>query len=56
VARDAILSAMKAPVGVAYSHDHRGKMPLPRKKRPLLEGNAMRNHYYPSFISLQSSA
>jgi len=23
---------MKAPVGVASSHDHRGKMPLPQKK------------------------
>jgi hypothetical protein len=57
VARDAILSVMKAPVGVASSHDHRGKMPLPQKKRPtLLEGNDMRDHYYPSAFSLQSSA
>jgi len=56
VARDAILSAMKAPVGVASSHDHRGKMPLPRKKRPLLEGNDMRDHYSPAAFSLQSSA
>jgi hypothetical protein len=48
---------MKAPVGVASSHDHRGKMPLPQKKRPtLLEGNDMRDHYYPSAFSLQSSA
>jgi hypothetical protein len=23
---------MKTPVGVASSHDHRGKMPLPQKK------------------------
>jgi len=42
---------------VASSHDHRGKMPLPQKKRPtLLEGNDMRDHYYPSAFSLQSSA
>jgi hypothetical protein len=61
---------MKAPVGVApglrsqsyfggvgSSRDHRGKMPLPQKKRPtLLEGNDMRDHYYPSAFSLQSSA
>jgi hypothetical protein len=32
VAYDAILSVMKTPVGVAPSHDHRGKMPLPQKK------------------------
>jgi hypothetical protein len=32
VACDAILSAMKAPVGVASSRDHRGKMPRPQRK------------------------
>jgi hypothetical protein len=46
MARDAILSVMKDPVGVASSHDHRGKMPLPLKKSPtLVEGNNMRDHY-----------
>jgi hypothetical protein len=54
VARDAILLVMKAPVGVASSHDHRGKMPLPQKKGPtLVEGNDMHDHYYPSAFSLQ---
>ena len=32
MARDAILSVMKDPVGVASSHDHRGKMPLPHPR------------------------
>jgi hypothetical protein len=35
MARDAILSVMKVPVGVASSHDDRGKMPLPQKKTQL---------------------
>ena len=35
VAHGAILSAMKVPVGVASSHDHRGKMPLPQEKTRL---------------------
>jgi hypothetical protein len=55
VARDAILSVMKTRVGVASSHDHRGKMPLPQKKNPtLVEGNNMRDHYYPSAFSLNT--
>jgi hypothetical protein len=39
VARDAILSVMRDSVGVASSHDHRGKMPLPQRKELNFSGS-----------------
>jgi len=53
MARDAILIGNEGPpVGVASSHDHRRKMPLPQKKITSVEGDDMRDHYYPSAFSL----
>jgi hypothetical protein len=53
MARGAILIGNEGPpVGVASRHDHRRKMLLPQKKITSVEGNDMRDHYYPSAFSL----
>jgi len=49
IARDAIpFGNEDPPVGVASSHDHRRKMPLPQKKITLVGANDVRDRYYPS--------
>jgi len=54
MARGAILIGNEGPpVGVASRHDHRRKMLLPQKKITSVEGNDMRDHYYPLVFSLQ---